>query len=51
MKDGDCKTWGWIILIVGVIYLLQDLGSAAWWPFSWYTSLFVIAGLKWAFAK
>ena len=51
MKGENCSTWGWVVLIVGIIYLLQDLGSASWWPFSWYTALFVIMGLKWALAK
>ena len=45
-----CACWGWIVLILGVIYLLQDLGALArWglnWPLEWWTVAFVLVGLK-----
>jgi len=50
-KYEHCKGTGWILLIVGILYLLTDLGAINWWPFSWYTVLFVLMGAKWAFAK
>ncbi len=45
-------TWcAWIVLIIGIIYLLKDLGVWTWWPFEWYTVLFVLFGLGTVFKK
>lgn len=49
MKD-ECPAWlSWVVLIVGVIYLLQDLGIAggmSWWTLNWWTVLFLVIGLS-----
>ena len=42
---GDSKGLGWVIFIVGVLYLLTDLGWMSWWNISWWTILFLIYGL------
>lgn len=39
------KSWGWVILIVGILYLLQDMGTISFWNFNWWTVVFVIWGL------
>ncbi|HLC85641.1 MAG TPA: hypothetical protein VJH22_07680 [Candidatus Nanoarchaeia archaeon] len=45
-----CKAMALIVLLVGVIFLLQDLGALArWglnWPLSWWTVAFLLLGLK-----
>jgi hypothetical protein len=48
---GCCPAWfAWVTLIVGVLYLIADLG---WfnWGISWYTALFVLAGLYYVTMK
>lgn len=50
----DCPKWvSWVILVVGVIYLLQDWGVSAvsFWKFNWWTVAFVLAGLGGAFGS
>jgi len=46
----SCKSWGWILALVGAIYLLMDLGLLSmWglnWPLNWWTVAFLIMGLK-----
>ena len=35
-----------VILLVGILYLLQDIGFGLdWWTLRWYTVLFIIVGL------
>ena len=45
----DCphhKWFGWIVLVVGVLYLLQDLNVVSWLSWlNWWTALFVLLGL------
>ena len=41
---GNSKSIGWIFLVLGVLYLLTDLGWMQWWTVSWWTILFLIAG-------
>ncbi|MBC8500353.1 MAG: hypothetical protein ISS25_01670 [Nanoarchaeota archaeon] len=44
----DCPVWmNWVVLIVGILYLLADLGVFAWWgdTISWWTVMFVLLGL------
>lgn len=44
-----CPAWfNWAVLVVGVLYLLGDLGLFTWFSdvFSWWTVVFVLAGLK-----
>lgn len=44
-KAGMCnKLWGTIIVVLGVLFLLQDLGIFAFWGISWYTAAFLIGG-------
>ncbi len=42
----DSKNLGWLFVIVGILYLLVDLGWNSWWNISWYTILFLIFGIK-----
>lgn len=42
----DCPVWlSWVVLIVGILYLLADLGVFAWWTINWWTVMFVLMGL------
>lgn len=40
---------GWLVLIVGILFLLQDFGTWNFWGIHWYTAAFVIVGLLHAF--
>ncbi|MBW2978253.1 hypothetical protein KY331_05385 [Candidatus Woesearchaeota archaeon] len=42
---GLCKGLALIALIVGILFLLQDLGIWAFWNISWYTVGFILVGL------
>ena len=37
---------GWIILIVGVLFLLVDFGIWSFWGIQWWTALFILVGLS-----
>jgi len=37
---------GVLIVLVGILYLLSDLGYIAWWTLNWWTIFFLIWGLK-----
>jgi len=39
------KGMGWILLILGVLYLIRDLGGFQWWTISWWSVLFILFGL------
>ena len=45
----DCshhKGFGWVFLVVGILYLLQDLDIISWFGWlNWWTALFVLIGL------
>jgi hypothetical protein len=46
---GPCPGWcGWLVLAIGVLYLLGDLGLFTWFSstFSWWTVAFLLLGLK-----
>ncbi|MBI5072420.1 hypothetical protein HZA99_01235 [Candidatus Woesearchaeota archaeon] len=46
---GSCPCWfSWAILVIGVLYLLGDLGIWTWFAatFSWWTVVFLLIGLK-----
>jgi len=47
----NCPSWmGWVVLIVGILYLLADLNVFNW-GISWYTALFVLMGLSFVMKK
>ena len=40
----------WLVLIIGILYLLQGYGVAlTWWKVAPWTAVFVLAGLWYAF--
>lgn len=44
---GCCKWFSGLVLLVGVLYLLQDYGVAlSWWQVSPWAALFTLAGFK-----
>ncbi len=47
---GCCKKCGsgmaLVLIIVGVLFLLQDRGAWHFWGLSWYTVAFLLLGLK-----
>ena len=40
------KYFGVALLVLGVLFLLQDLGKWDFWGLSWYTALFLLVGIK-----
>jgi len=44
-KSDTCKGLAWVALIVGILYLLQDLAVITFWNISWYTMGFILVGL------
>ncbi len=42
---GLCRFCASLSVIVGVLFLLQDLGVWNFWNISWYTVGFILAGL------
>ena len=43
--------WGVIVLIIGLLFLMQDLGTWNFWGLQWYTVLFILAGVSMFFKK
>jgi hypothetical protein len=39
------KMFGLVFLILGVVFLLADLGKWNFWGIQWWTALFLIIGL------
>ena len=37
--------WWWLVLIVGVLFLLRDLGFWSFWNIQPWTAVFVLLGL------
>ena len=47
MMCGKCsKLCGITMLVVGLLFLLQDLKIWMFWDIHWYTALFVFVGLS-----
>ncbi|MBS3128983.1 hypothetical protein J4410_07620 [Candidatus Woesearchaeota archaeon] len=43
----QCKMFcGAVLLLVGILYLLQENGSISWWTYNWWTVVFILFGLK-----
>lgn len=40
-----CKCFTITILVLGVLFLLQDLAVWSFWNISWYTAIFILVGL------
>lgn len=45
-KKMDCKGFGPLLVIVGILFLLQDLNVWNFWGLSWYSLTLIIVGLK-----
>ena len=50
MKAGVCKCphhkiFRWVVLVVGVLFLIGDLGGWGFWGIHWWTVLFLLMGL------
>ncbi|MFH1770061.1 MAG: hypothetical protein ABH828_00720 [archaeon] len=44
----ECSGWiGWLVLLVGLFYLLVDYGVGwmGWWKLSWFTTVLILFGL------
>ena len=48
-----CPKWmAWVVLIVGILYLLQDYNVALpWFTVGPWTAVFVLLGLSWTLGK
>ena len=48
-KESCCvampKIWAGITLIIGILYLGQDVGWWGFWTFSWWTVAFLMLGV------
>ena len=40
------KYFGIGLAVLGILFLLQDLGKWDFWSISWYTALFLLVGIK-----
>ena len=40
------KLFSLLVLVLGVLFLLQDLGQWNFWGVSWYTALFLLLGIS-----
>ncbi len=38
------RACGWIVFILGVLFLLRDFGIWDFWGVSWWTALFLVCG-------
>ena len=36
---------GWIFLILGVLFLLKDIGNWGFFGINWWTALFIVMGI------
>ena len=39
------KTFGWVILIVGILFLFENFGWWTFWGVQWWSVLFILIGL------
>lgn len=42
----DFHGYGWLFVILGILYLFVDLGWITWWTISWWTIVFLLYGVK-----
>ena len=42
---GNKMLWGIVLIIIGLLYLLVDLGVWDFWGISWWTVAFLFMGL------
>ena len=43
---GSGDWWGWLVLIVGVLYLVADFTAWGFFGISWWSAVLVLWGLK-----
>ncbi|MBT3262210.1 hypothetical protein HN592_05940 [Candidatus Woesearchaeota archaeon] len=44
----ECKGFGFILILAGILFLLQDLNVWNFWGLSWYTVTLIVVGIKFA---
>ncbi len=45
MHKGCSRCWGWVLLVVGLVFLLEDLGFVDLLGIQWFTVAFLVIGL------
>lgn len=46
--EARCDMWfTWLVLLLGVLFLLNDWNLVAWNVGNWYSWAFLLLGLKW----
>lgn len=38
---------GIVLLVIGILFLLRDLGVWGFWGIEWWTAAFILAGVGW----
>jgi len=49
MCSNPGKTWGIIVLILGILFLLVDLEVWTFFGIKWWTVVFILLGVAWSF--
>ncbi|MEK6812560.1 MAG: hypothetical protein AABX86_00400 [Nanoarchaeota archaeon] len=45
MCSGCSRVCGWLFLIVGILFLLDNLTAWSFWGIQWYTVAFILFGI------
>ncbi|MFH1506179.1 MAG: DUF5668 domain-containing protein [archaeon] len=46
MMGHYAPVWGIIVLIIGILFLMQDMGTWNFWGLNWWTIVFIICGIS-----